>query len=303
MPAISQPSSEKLTKLKLFLEKTKTEFVAQNPDLIEWMDDRKLQVDRLSFSNTDIKNEQIKIDSVESELVEKLATQKNKDAPLASKISEEEYVSIMQKMVELLHLPAGQLEEDSELYLEQQLSDFLGFEITANLNNHRLLFSTGIMESAPHLKRSPTDTLEAHTNYQEAGINRNRSAFGWFSANIEQDQEAIAKEKFYISVPLYFHPDWNQKYAELKNWYKFQKIVVINPAERIAVVGVVGDIGPTTYTRRQFAGSPELIHAGKIWSPKTAGRVLILFVDDPENTVPLGPVYFDSLFNPETYGK
>ncbi|MBP7843041.1 hypothetical protein KA017_03485 [Candidatus Woesebacteria bacterium] len=303
MPAITQPTSEKLTKLKLFLEKTKTEFVAQNPDLVEWMNDRKLHVDRLSFSNVDVKNEQIKIDSVESELVEKLATIKNSDTPLASKISEEEYNSILQKIIQLLHLPAGQLEEDSELYLEQQLSDLLGFDITANLNNHRLLFSTGIMESAPHLKRSPTDTLEAHSNYHEAGINRNRSAFGWFGSNTELDQQAVNREKYYISVPLYFNSDWSLQQSELKSWYKFKKIVVINPAEKIAVVGVIGDIGPTTYTRRQFAGSPELIHAGKIWSPQTCGRVLVLFVDDPENKVALGPVYFDSLFNKEPYGK
>ena len=302
MPAIAQPTSEKLTKLRLFLEKTKSEFVAQNPDLVEWMNDRKLHVDQLSFSNVDVKNEQIQIDSVESELVEKLATIQNSDTPLASKISEEEYQSILQKIVQLLHLPAGQLEEDSELYLEQQLSDLLGFDITANLNNHRLLFSTGIMESAPHLKRSPTDCLEAHTNYHEAGINRNRSAFGWFGSNTELDQQAVNREKYYISIPLYFHSNWNLQHTELKSWYKFKKIVVINPAEKIAVVGVIGDIGPATYTRRQFAGSPELIHTGKIWSPQTSGRVLVLFVDDPEDKVALGPVYFDSLFNKESYG-
>ncbi len=303
MPAITQPTSEKLTKLKLFLEKTKTEFVAENPDLVEWMEDRKLQVDRLSFSNEDIKNEQIKIDSVESELVEKLATIKNSDTPLASKISEEEYDSILQKIVQLLQLPAGQLEEESELYLEQQLSDTLGFDVVASLDGHRLLFSTGIMEAAPHLKRYPTDSLEEHTNYHEAGINKNRSAFGWFAASSELDQQAINQEKYHISIPLYFLPNWNTQYAELRSWYKFKKIVVINPAERIAVVGVIGDIGPTTYTKRQFSGSPELIHAGKIWSPKTAGHVLVLFVDDPENLVPLGPVYFDTLFNKESYGK
>ncbi|GIK83917.1 MAG: hypothetical protein BroJett025_05390 [Patescibacteria group bacterium] len=290
MPAVIQPPSEKLTKLKLFLEKTKTDFYSENSELADWMNDRKLVVEQLGVSKKDQELQQIEIDSVEKELVEKLAQSKTTDKPLASKITKEEFDSIMEKIVELLKLPAGKLEEESELYLEQQLSDILGFDVNANLDGHTLLFSTGVMKATSHLKRSPTDTLENHTNYHEAGLSLNRSAFGWFSGSTEIDQTAIDQEKYYVAVPLYYHEDWNTKFTELKQWYKFRKVVVINPAERIAVVGVIGDIGPSTYTRRQFGGSPELIHAGKIWSPKSAGKVLLLFVDDPKNTVQLGPI-------------
>lgn len=293
IPAINLPPSEKLTKLKLFLEKTKTEFVSENSDLIEWMKDRKLKIEDLSFSQEKLSDqEKFETNSVETQLLQKLASSDTND-PLTSSITQEEYDSIVEKMIALLKLPAGQLEEESELYLEQQLSDILGIDLAVSLENQKLLFSTGIMKAVAHLKRSPTDSLEQHTNHHEAEISKNRSAFGWFSSSSNFDLETIEKEKYFITLPLYFHPEWSKDYDLIKKWYKFRKVVVINPHEHIAVVCSVADIGPSTYTRRQFGGSPELIRTGKIWSPKSAGRVLVLFVEDLENTVPYGPIYFD----------
>lgn len=296
MPAHSNPPSEKLTKLRLFSEKLKTDFIAENSELVSWMQDRNLAVDQLSFPAVIDQSTLEKLDSAEAQVFEKISTRQSSDTQLASSVTLEEYNSIMEKMVELLHLPAGQLQEDSELYLEQQLSDILGFDVVANLDNQRLLYSTGIMQAEPHLKRTPTDSLEKHTSFSEAGIHRNRSAFGWFSSTSQLDSKAVELEQYYVSVPLYYHDDWNIRYSELKKWYKFKKVVVLNPAEQIAVVAKIGNIGPTTITRRQFGGSPELIHAGKIWSPSSAGRVLILFVNDPEDTVPLGPILLHKLF-------
>lgn len=295
MSAISQPPSDQLLKLKLFLEKTKTDFIAQNPDLLDWMKDRKLEVDHLTFVQETQTKQPQQIESVQKDHIQKISTIKNTDTPLASTISQEEYESIIEKIIELLRLPAGQLEEDSELYLEQQLSDILGFDVSVNLDEHKLLFSTGIMKALPHLKRSPTDSLNKHTNFHEADINQNRSAFGWFCPSSELSQEAIDQEKYYISIPLYYHLDWSSNFSELKKWYKFRKAVVVNPNERVAVVCSIADIGPTTYNRHQFGGSPELIISGKIWSPNSAGHVLILFVDDPTNAVPYGPVHLDTI--------
>jgi hypothetical protein len=292
IPANTYPPSDQLTKLKLFLEKTKTEFTSDNSDLLDWMNDRKLFVDHLTIKKES--NEPI-LDSVETELLKQINNVNSKDN-LASSISKEEYYSIMDKITQLLQLPAGQLHEDSELYLEQQLSDLLGFDVTAILNEQRLLFSTGIMKSVSHLKRSPTDTLNKHSNFHEAGISKNRSAFGWFTNSSELTDLEINQEKYYISTPLHYLPNWSSHYTDMKKWYKFRKAIVINPVERIAVVCSIGDIGPSTYTRQQFGGSPELIHTGKIWSPKSSGKVLVLFVDDPDNSVSLGPIEFDKLF-------
>ena len=294
MPAIIHPPSDKLTKLKLFLEKTKTEFSSENQELMPWIKDRGLIIEQLSYSNDQIQQQVIDTDSVEKELIQQLKN--NKDNQLASNVTKEEYESIMEKMIQLLQLPAGQLEEKSELYLEQQLSDILGFDVLANFEGNRLLFSTGIMESHPHLKRSPTDSLNKHSNYHEAGISKIRSAFGWFSNSSEISKIDNENEKYYISIPLYYHHNWNTHYYELKQWYRFRKVIVINPNNRIAVVASIGNIGPNTHTRRQFGGSPELIRAGKIWSSAGMGRVLIMFVDDPNNEVSLGPINFDKVF-------
>jgi hypothetical protein len=295
MPAIIQQPSDQLIKLKLFLEKSKTEFIADNPDLASWISDRNFTVHSISALPEETDSSTV-TSTVDSELLAKLDTSKDKNAGLASSISQEEYNSIMEKIVQLLQLPPGQLEEDSELYLEQQLSDILGFDLVATLDNHKLLYSTGIMQAEPHLKRSPTDTLSKHDNLHEAGMNSNRSKFGWFATSQELSKEIIESEKYHVSIPLYFYPDWAEKSKELKSWYKFRKIVIINPAEQIAVVGVIGNIGPNILGRKQFGGSPELIQAGKIWSPHSAGKVLAMFVDDPENTVPLGPINFNQLF-------
>lgn len=289
------PPSDKLIKLKLFLEKQKTEFIAENNDLAEWMKDRGFQVDQLSFSKDEHSDDVLLSKSVESEVLQNVINIKS-DPNLASKITAEEYQSIREKMIQLLTLPAGQLEEDSELYLEQQLSDILGIEVAGTIDNLRLIYSTGIMQAEPHLRRFPTDTLDKHSNFFEAGISQNRSVFGWLTSSPELSDEAVASEKYYISVPLYYLENWNTEYSQIKQWYKFRKVVVINPAEEIAVVARIGNIGPNTITRRQFGGSPELIHAGKIWSPRSSGKVILFFVNDPTNSVELGPINFGRLF-------
>ena len=211
-----------------------------------------------------------------------------------STISLEEHQAILDKMKDLVKTPPGHLEKQDELYLEQQLSDMLGFQVSAELEGKRLNHLIGIMGSEQHLKRFATDTLEQHDAYQEAGIAPNRGAFGWFTELGQLTPEAIQREKYYFAVQTMYLPNWNQDHGTLKEWYKFRKMVVINPEEEIAIVGVVGDAGPAQWVQKQFGGSPEIIRDGKIWSKKTRGRVMLFFVDDPENKVPLGPISFAS---------
>ncbi|MFZ5376137.1 MAG: hypothetical protein ACOZAN_00510 [Patescibacteria group bacterium] len=218
------------------------------------------------------------------------AQEQEKPDPLTVKITQEEHQEIIGKMVSYVNMPAGHLKSDDELYLEQQLADMLGFEVTAELDGHRLNHTIGIMGSEQHLKRYPGDTLDQHDAYQEAGIAPNRGAFGWFLESGELTKKAIEREKYYFAVQLMYLPDWNENYPELKPWYKYRKMVVINPAEEVAVVGVVADAGPAMWVKKQSGGSPEVIREGKIWSPKTKGKVMLLFVDDPEDKIPLGPI-------------
>lgn len=213
-----------------------------------------------------------------------------KTRELALDISLTEHQEIMAKLSAHVNSPAGHLERETELYLEQQLSEILNFKVRAELQDQRLNHSIGIMGAEQHLMRYPGDELATHDAYLEAGIAPNRGAFGWFTENGELTKRSIMQEKYYFAVQLMYLPDWNVKHPELKPWYKFRKMIVINPSEQIAVVGVVADAGPSMWVKKQFGGSPEVIREGKIWSPASKGKVMLLFVDDENDSIPLGPI-------------
>ncbi len=216
-----------------------------------------------------------------------------KTKKVALDISEQEHQEIIAKLSSYVNSPAGHLERETELYLEQQLSEILGFKVRAEIDGKKLNHSVGIMGSEQHLLRFPGDDLKEHDAYTEAGIAPNRGAFGWFTDNGQLTQESILREKYYFAAQLMYLPEWNTNYENLKPWYKFRKMIVINPAEQVAVVGVVADAGPAMWVKKQFGGSPEVIREGKIWSPNSKGKVMILFVDDEEDQIPLGPISLD----------
>lgn len=228
---------------------------------------------------------------VENQVLEQLKTQNDPaHQRLLAEAAQDEHQAVLEKMKAFVQRPAGHLEKAEELYLEQQLSDMLGFEVSAELEGKRLNHALGIMGGEQHLRRYPTDALSQHDAYQEAGIAPNRGAFGWFTEDGQLTPDAVLKEKYYFAVQTLYLADWNSNHAELKPWYKFRKMIVINPQEEVAVVGVVGDAGPAQWVQKQFGGSPEVIREGKIWSAKSRGHVILLFVDDPQNKVPLGPI-------------
>lgn len=216
-----------------------------------------------------------------------------KSRQIALNISEQEHQEVIAKLSSYVNSPAGHLERETELYLEQQLSEILGFKVRTELEGHRLNHSIGVMGSEQHLLRFPGDQLAEHDAFREAGIAPNRGAFGWFTENGQLTQDSILREKYYFAVQLMYLPDWNQNHQELKPWYKFRKMIVINPTEQVAVVAVVADAGPAMWVKKQFGGSPEVIREGKIWSPNSKGKVMLLFVDDSENQIPLGPIFLD----------
>ncbi|MFH2118156.1 MAG: hypothetical protein ABII10_00240 [Candidatus Paceibacterota bacterium] len=228
--------------------------------------------------------------NVQGEISQVRAIEMKKEDELASQVTQEEHQEVMAKMTGFANRAPGHLAKEEELYLEQQLADMLQFEVMAELDGHRLNHSIGVMGGEQHLMRFPGDDINQHDAYQEAGLAPNRGAFGWFTESGQLTQEAILREKYYFAVQTLYLPDWNEHYQTLKPWYKFRKMIVINPAEELAVVGVVGDAGPAQWVKKQFGGSPEVIREGKIWSPKTHGKILLFFVDDPENKIPLGPI-------------
>lgn len=207
-----------------------------------------------------------------------------------TQVTAEERQAVLDKMKTQVQVPAGHLPPEEQLYLEQQLSDMLGFPVVAQLDGHKLNHSIGIMGGEQHLRRYPNDDISQHDAYRESGMAPNRGAFGWFTDQGQLTPEAVLREKYYFAVQTLYLPDWNTNHAELKPWYKFRKMIMINPADEVAVVGVVGDAGPALWVQKQFGGSPEVIREGKVWSKQARGHVMLFFVDDPNNQVPLGPI-------------
>lgn len=67
-------------------------------------------------------------------------------------------------------------------------------------------------------------------------------------------------------------------------------MLVYNPKNKKAAVAVVGDAGPSPWTGKHFGGSPELMHYLDMKDGKAKSKALVLFVDDKDNKVPLGPL-------------
>ncbi|MDQ3009039.1 MAG: hypothetical protein M3Q81_05645 [bacterium] len=283
--------------LEELYQQTGRELLLKHADIKDWLaehqltlSDLRLTIQQLLLAASISGSVFIRSAVPMSAQTETLQPETSSDDQLLAQVTEEEQQAILEKLKGYVKQPVGHLASEDQLYLEQQLTDILGFPVTAELEGHRLNHSIGIMGGEQHLKRFPTDTLGQHDAYQESGIAPNRGAFGWFTEDGQLTPEAIQREKYYFAVQTLYLPDWNQNHANLKPWYKFRKMVVINPVDEVAVVGVVGDAGPAQWVKKQFGGSPEVIREGKIWSPTAKGRVLLLFVDDPEDKIPLGPI-------------
>ena len=66
---------------------------------------------------------------------------------------------------------------------------------------------------------------------------------------------------------------------------------VVEECSVVAVVAVLGDSGPGTETGKQFGGSPEVMASLGFYPKATRGDVVVLFLDDPADTIPLGPMF------------
>ena len=88
-------------------------------------------------------------------------------------------------------------------------------------------------------------------------------------------------------------PDWGRRQPYLRDWYKYRKVLIVNTDNGNAVVAAIADAGPAAWTGKHFGGSPEVMdYLGGARYKK--GPVLVFFVDDPEDNVPLGPVEYNS---------
>ncbi len=192
------------------------------------------------------------------------------------------------------------LTRSEEKYLEQVFENIIGVKARATLEGEHLNTTYGLIGAEQHLKRYPGDTIAGHQPHLKAGIAPGLGAWGYFAPSKDKlTKELEETEKWYAVVQTLYLPDWNTRQPYLRDWYKYRKVLIVNTQNGNAVVAAIADSGPAAWTGKQFGGSPEVMEY--LGGPRyKKGPVVLFFVDDPENKVPLGPVDYNTINLPPT---
>ncbi|HOX96218.1 MAG TPA: hypothetical protein PLI45_02460 [Candidatus Woesebacteria bacterium] len=211
--------------------------------------------------------------------------------PVKSDLSNQQ--KVLGNLQEIIPHQPTKLSSDQAQKVEELISQNTQINVKAVLDGQSLNHHIGYIGFEQHLKRYPGDTLSGHDEIQEAGMAPGLGAFGYFAKDSQDySTKTYLEEKYYCVVQTLYLENWNTDHRFLKDWYAFRKMMVINPVNGKAVVCAIGDAGPAEWTGKQFGGSPETMQYLDLNKGPKKGLILMLFVDDPENKVPLGPVNY-----------
>ncbi|OGY22980.1 MAG: hypothetical protein A2172_03545 [Candidatus Woykebacteria bacterium RBG_13_40_15] len=179
-----------------------------------------------------------------------------------------------------------------ENVLTEKLSKELNIKIVSELQGIRLNKTSGIIGYESHLTRYPGDNILTHfetsgdyKRYSHASMAGGPGAWGYIVPSRQAlTEKDIERERYYLVAQTWLSPNWGS--AATKEWFRHRKMIVINPQNGKAVVGVLEDAGPETGTGRAFGGSPEVME--ELGLRGGGINVLMYFVDDPADQVPLG---------------
>lgn len=225
-----------------------------------------------------------------SEIIKSIGELKNPSATPGQEILLESLKKILPKKI-------GPLDRSQEKSLEQLFQDVVGVSARANLEGEHLNTTYGYIGAEQHLMRYPGDTMATHPKIpsHDEGMAPGRGAWGYFAYSKNQiTEDDVLREKWYAVVQTLYLPDWNTRQPYLRDWYKYRKVLIVNTLNGNAVVADIADSGPAAWTGKQFGGSPEVMNY--LGGPRyKKGPVIIFFVDDPGNKVPLGPVDYNKV--------
>lgn len=182
------------------------------------------------------------------------------------------------------------------------LTDEFGFTVTASLDGKRLNRNFGIIGQEQHLSRFPEDTIDSHFESQKEALDFSSSgmapglgAWGYFASSSTQvTQKDILREKYYIAVQTFLSDHFNERFSEYRDFFKYRKMLVVNPYNGEAVVADIADAGPSEWTGKHLGGSPEVMQTLERLDGSQRGSVLYFFIDDPKDQIPLGPISYNS---------
>lgn len=204
---------------------------------------------------------------------------------------------LVAELTPLLPQEVVPLTEDQEKSIGQLLTGYFKIPVTAELDNKRLNRSYGLIGAEQHLMRYPGDTMithlekPGHIQFAKSGMAPGRGAWGYFTDLKDRlTQKDIDREKYYIAVQTFLSPGWKERSKELSEFFKYRKMLVVNPETGKAVIAIIGDAGPSVSTGKHLGGSPEVMWYLERQDGRARGPVLYFFIDDPQDTVPLGPI-------------
>ncbi len=155
------------------------------------------------------------------------------------------------------------LTSDQEQKVSEILSRSFGFKVLPELDGKKLNRNYGIIGQEQHLALYPGDTMSSHfdsnqdaTKYWSYGMAPGLGAWGYFSPSRNQlTQKDKLREKYYIAVQTFLIPDFNQRFAEYRDFFKYRKMLVVNPQNGKAVVADIADAGPSQWTGKHLGGA------------------------------------------------
>ena len=228
--------------------------------------------------------------SAPSEIINSL----KQDKSITPELSQENFLKELSSV-----LPGNirPLDHAEEKLISQLIKKHTNIQAKATLEGEHLNTSYGRIGAEQHLKRYPGDALANHGQgtILKEGIAPGLGAWGYFSPSKNLLTPALEEtEKWYAVVQTLYLPDWNTRQPYLRNWYKYRKVLIVNTDNGNAVVAAIADSGPAAWTGKHFGGSPEvMMHLGCPRYKK--GPVVLFFVDDPQNQIPLGPVEYNDI--------
>lgn len=216
------------------------------------------------------------------------------DAGLVQPLDSQRFlVEQLKKIIPQMVCP---LTEEQEKNIGLLIEKLTGIRARAALEGEHLNTCFGLIGAEQHLRRFPGDVLSGHDEFYNSGMAPGRGAWGYFAQSKQELRpDDIQREKYYVAVQTLYLPDWEKRLPYLRDWYKYRKVLVLNPQTGQAVIAVVADSGPAAWTGKHFGGSPEVMSHLGFGGGSRKGPVLLFFVDDPENQLSLGPVDYSQM--------
>lgn len=205
---------------------------------------------------------------------------------------------LIQDLKVLLPPTVEPLAPDQEEQIATLLSERFGMKASPSYEGKRLNRSYGLIGAEQHLMRYPGDTMATHfdnpddaAKYYSSGMAPGRGAWGYFAYSREgMTEQDVQREKWYIAVPTFLSPTWHNDVNAHYKFFRYRKMLVVNPENGKAVVADIGDAGPAPSTGKHLGGSPEVMKYLERVDGRAKGPVLYFFIRDPQDKIPLGPI-------------